>query len=187
MGSLHPFQCDQFDWWEYQHRLPNPPGTTHWRSSPFLGAFQTELIIVCLLLWSRPKVRKQAFYDKHIYVCKLLYHLTTDFFIMKLTTKHKLFIILGLLVAFMMATNPSREDFANFKGYTPIEIAKQYIMIRRDKNYFVCSIYSESNTKYLGILGNFFPIKWVLFLGLPEDVHSRKELDWPVVSAGPKV
>jgi hypothetical protein len=81
--------------------------------------------------------------------------------------KNGLFIVLGIL-AILILTNPSYEEFKNSTGIDP----ELKLEAKRDYNFFVCSIYSYhyyftgkingdidvKRATYFGILGNFFLI-----------------------------
>lgn len=63
-------------------------------------------------------------------------------------------LITGIVIIILLATNPSRSDFASYLHITGTDF------IGRDKNYFVCSVYSvkyqDKSIRFFGILGNFF-------------------------------
>ncbi|TZF83247.1 hypothetical protein FW774_13240 [Pedobacter sp. BS3] len=65
--------------------------------------------------------------------------------------------VIGSLLI-LIATNPSRSDFTSYLH------SNSNRNIGRDKNYLICSIYSwgsydnNAKKKYLGILGNFYPL-----------------------------
>lgn len=64
-------------------------------------------------------------------------------------------VILGAIIITLLATNPSRSEFASYLHIPSTTY------IGRDKNYFVCSIYSiafDKKARYLGILGNFYSL-----------------------------
>jgi hypothetical protein len=64
--------------------------------------------------------------------------------------RKKLLIGLGVILVIMLITNPSIKDFEEYENSRNV---------KREYNFFVCSIFKHYNDRYLGILGNFFELK----------------------------
>lgn len=75
---------------------------------------------------------------------------------MKLSRTQKTGIFVGFLLIVLISTNPSRSDFKDFLGYP--SYMYELMEVKREGNYFVCSIYSASEGKYIGFAGNFYKI-----------------------------
>lgn len=65
---------------------------------------------------------------------------------------NKSYLIAGGIFAVLVITNPSRSDFRSY-----LHVSESY-RVGRDYNFFICSVYSREDVKYLGVLGNFFNI-----------------------------
>jgi hypothetical protein len=70
-----------------------------------------------------------------------------------------------LLVAFLLLTNPSMQDFKNYIGADYTSYQQRIITNRRAFNFLIFSVYKTSNSylktenKYVGIASNFFELK----------------------------
>lgn len=66
----------------------------------------------------------------------------------------KSLLVTGGIFLFMWFTNPSIKAFKDNQG------TAGYGNIRRNLNFLVCSVYSRSGEKYLGVLENFIDITY---------------------------
>jgi hypothetical protein len=66
----------------------------------------------------------------------------------------KTLLITGGIFLFMWFTNPSIKAFKDNQG------TASYGNLRRNLNLLVCSVYSRSGEKYLGVLENFVDITY---------------------------
>ena len=83
---------------------------------------------------------------------------------LKLKINRKIAVVFAALVIVLIVTNPSRNNYFDYLGYSKED--EDYLSVKRETNFFVCSIYSykrgeseESRVKHFGILGNFFQIE----------------------------
>lgn len=67
--------------------------------------------------------------------------------------RKKLLIVVGIILGFLIITNPSTKRFKEFCG------VKSYSGLKREQNWIIFSIYSDGDYRYLGIVFNFFKIK----------------------------
>jgi len=64
--------------------------------------------------------------------------------------------IVGILVI-LVATNPTMQDFKDYKGSKAIK--RDFYNLSKKGDFFVFSIYDDGFTRtYFGILNNFIPI-----------------------------
>lgn len=70
---------------------------------------------------------------------------------MEIIKNKKIFIPVAIFILFII-TNPSLKAFKAHQGVV------SYAGLSRQYNFFVCSIYNDTGSKYFAILGNFFSI-----------------------------
>ena len=76
-------------------------------------------------------------------------------------------VFVGIAMLFLFFTNPTASDFRkDFQYYMPppkdtdlTNYVDPHLIVRRDRNYFLCSHFIWANVKVLGIAGNFFIIE----------------------------
>ena len=70
---------------------------------------------------------------------------------MKPKTK-KFLIIVTIIILILALLNPTRKDFAEYKGYSKDHDLNN---ISRKANFIIFSIYEKNGTRYFAILKNF--------------------------------
>lgn len=65
--------------------------------------------------------------------------------------KKLLYITIGI-VAILIVTNPSITAFKSYRG------KETYEGLRRPLNFWVCSVYRDKGSEFIGILGNFWRV-----------------------------
>jgi len=95
---------------------------------------------------------------------------------MKLNRIQKLPLLIGVLATILLITNPSIKSFEDYLGLQPI--VRQAVMLRKERNFIFCSIYSESlkGKRYFGILSNFYQID-SLTRDIPKSTGKNSNLD----------
>lgn len=69
--------------------------------------------------------------------------------------KDKKVFIPTIVVVMLLLTNPSHQEFRSHMRIAPTNYRNG---TGRDYNFFVCSIYSIGDIKYVGVFGNFFKL-----------------------------
>ncbi len=70
-----------------------------------------------------------------------------------ISKRNKLWFAIGLLIIIMSITNPTRNQFSDYKGWPRKDFA---IPVQRTFNGIFFSIYEYNSEKYFGVLLNFF-------------------------------
>lgn len=67
-----------------------------------------------------------------------------------MNNNRKVYIVIAILLGFLALTNPTYEDFRNYKGTKRVQ---------REANFIIFSIYRTADTRYIGFIKNFIFVK----------------------------